>query len=424
MKTNKAKGSDGRRGAVLVVVMGLALLGSLAASSVAFSVGSRVRQTRKQVALEQAFYLAEAGAERAASYVGTGNTGSTTLEGSLAQGTYAAAIDSRSLTGGAFQFDITSVGTVDGVSRTVTMRGVQRVSWARYALWYDEENPQGLWMVPGEKFRGRFYSWPLLRFHDLGLSDKPPKDQVRFYDRAWTGESYYEVASSKVKPIFDYGLTYNAERQDMVSVDFGELNAQASAGYVFEGPTTNVINGKTMTVTNGRLGWKNKVVPVPSDGLVYVKTVKSGKTYSGDLTVSAPSGLGDRLTLVAERDITIANHVRYENNPANNPSSTDALGLIAKRHVWVGTSAPQNLEIYAHIIAQEGGFGVTDYDKGSSRGKLTVYGGIVNKIRNAVGIVGGAGYVKNYIFDERFSNNPPPHYPRRDNDLEWSAWEG
>jgi hypothetical protein len=100
------------------------------------------------------------------------------------------------------------------------------------------------------------------------------------------------------------------------------------------------------------------------------------------------------VTLVAERDIDVVDHVRYKNNPQTVTNSTDALGLIARRGVMVTDSAPDDLEIYAHIIAQESGFGVEGYDRGSSRGTLTVYGGIVNEIRQAVGTTSPSGYRK------------------------------
>lgn len=422
MKTKNPKRSDSRRGAVLVVVMGLALLGSIAVSSAAYSVDSRVRQTRKQVALEQAFYLAEAGAERAAARVGMGNNASTTLTDSFAGGTYSVEIQSVSQGGGRTQINITSVGTVDGVSRTVVMRGVRRVNWAQFALWYDSQAVTPMVMVPGEQFCGRFYARPMLRFHDLNLDTL---GQVRFFDRAWTCQPSFERVSNRVNPIFDRGLTYNAAKQTIASVDFDELRAAASSGMVLEGPTEIVINNKTMTVTNARKGWNNKAMTVPSDGLVYVRTVtRKSKTYYGDLRVSAPNGLGDRVTLVAERDIDVVDHVRYKNNPQTVTNSTDALGLIARRGVMVTDSAPDDLEIYAHIIAQESGFGVEGYDRGSSRGTLTVYGGIVNEIRQAVGTTSPSGYRKNYIFDNRFTNNPPPCYPEQDNNLQWDEWGG
>jgi len=82
------------------------------------------------------------------------------------------------------------------------------------------------------------------------------------------------------------------------------------------------------------------------------------------------------------------------------------------------------LNVYAHIICQNGGFGVINYDTGSARGTLNVYGGIVNQVRNAVGQTSGTGYLKNYIYDARFARNPPPNYPVLTDELEWRRWDG
>ena len=416
-----------RNGSTLIVVMGLTLLGTLAASSVMFSIGSRIRQASKQVDLEQAFYLAAAGAERAASRVAAGNDTSTTLTASLGNGGFVTDIDCQPGAGGEVQIDVTSVGTVDGVSRTITMHGLRRVSWARYSLWYDSEAVT-LNMFPGERFDGRVYSRPQLRFEDDGLSGGLP--QVRFTDKVWSVQSSIWKASSAVNPVFEQGLNLNAPRESMASVDFSALLATAKAGgLVLEGPTTISINNTTMTITNSRKGWTNQAQPIPANGVVYVKTATSGTSPTGDLTVSAPNGLGGRLTMVSDNDIKITNHLVYKNNPTNNPSSTDALGLIAKRNMAVQTTAPKNLQIYAHIICQTGGFGVVNYTTRTGCGTLTLFGGLVNNVRNAVnqnggGASGGTGYTKNYIFDKRFSKNPPPSYPVLTDELEWTAWEG
>jgi hypothetical protein len=91
----------------------------------------------------------------------------------------------------------------------------------------------------------------------------------------------------------------------------------------------------------------------------------------------------------------------------------------------VTTAAPNNVQIYAHMIAQAGGFGVANYSSGSARGTMKIYGGIVNSVRNGVNTNGGAtGYVKNYIFDKRLSKNPPPNYPKLLDELEWTEWDG
>jgi hypothetical protein len=103
-----------RNGTTFIVVMCLTLLGVLAASSVVSTVGSRVRQASKQVDLEQAFYVAAAGAERAASYVADDHETTTTLTGTLGDGSYSAAINCVSASGGGVEIDVISTGTVNG----------------------------------------------------------------------------------------------------------------------------------------------------------------------------------------------------------------------------------------------------------------------------------------------------------------------
>jgi hypothetical protein len=415
-------GLNSRTGSTLIVVLSMTMLGMMATASVMFYVGSRVKQAYKQVDLEKAFYIASGGAERAASRVAAGNETSATLTNVLGNGSYVAVIDCLDA-GGEVKINITSRGTVKGVSRTVVLRGVRRVSWARYALWYEEEAGT-LWMFPGERFDGRVYSKPQFHFHNQDLATK---GQVHFADKAWSAASSIEKASSSVNPVFEQGLTLDASPESMASVDFSDLLAQAVAGgLVLEGETTMTIDNQTMRITNARKKWTNKATPIPANGLVYVKTVTSGTDpRTGNITLGAPNGLNGRLTLVSDNEIKIIDHVRYKSNPQTITNSTDALGLIAKQSVAVQTSAPKNLDIYAHIMCQNGGFGVVNYNSGSARGTLTVYGGIVNKMRNAVNTGGGTtGYRKNYIFDKRFSKNPPPKYPVLTDELEWVEWEG
>ncbi len=411
--------SNRTRGTTMIVVMGMTLLGTLAAGSIIASVLTRLNLADKQVGLEQAFYVAQAGAERAATYVAAGNESSTTLNGTLGTGSYSTEVECTPGSGGEFQIDVTSVGTVKGQSRTVRMNGLRRVSWARYALWYDSEASK-LWIVPGENFGGRVYSKPQLHFHDKDLSTK---GQVHFSDKVWSAASTIEKASNSVNPVFEQGISLGSTIETMASVDFTDLFSKAtSGGLVLEGETAIVIEDTTLKITNTKKSWSNKSVAIPASGTVYVKSIASGST--GNITVSGPTGLKGRLTLVADNDIKIVNHIIYKTNPKTDPTSTDALGLIAKRNVSIQTTAPNNLNVFAHIICQNGGFGVIDYNKGSARGTLNVYGGIVNKVRNAVGQTTGTGYLKNYIYDVRFARNPPPNYPVLTDELEWRRWDG
>ena len=437
MKTKTSIWGD-RSGMTLFVVMMMTLLCSAAVASVLFSVGTRVQQAYRQVHMEQAFYVAEAGMERAAAYVAATNETDTTLTGSLGDGSYEATVTCTPLSGGEIGIEVESIGTVDHVSRSVTVRGLRNVSWARYALWYDRE-VSALVIGAGEKFNGRVYSRPLMRFDNKNISSN---GKVHFYDKVWTVPDHIQYDSGAY-PIFDNGLVTSADVQSMASVNFADLKTAATSGnpvgLLLDGDATVVLQGTTMKVTNGPRGWTNKVVTIPNGGLVYARACtytnitydskgkvksKTVKTESGDITVSGPTGMDGQMTMVSENDINIVNHVKYASDPATNPNSDDKLGLIAQRNVVVTTAAPNNMEIYAHIFCKTGGFGVDQYGSGNFRGTLKVYGGIANLQRNAVGTTTPTGYLKNYIYDTRFARNPPPYYPRLTDELEWTGWEG
>jgi len=57
---------------------------------------------------------------------------------------------------------------------------------------------------------------------------------------------------------------------------------------------------------------------------------------------------------------------------------------------------------------------VQNYDEGSSRGTLTVFGAIAQKFRGTVSTSSGGtvstGYAKNYQYDDRFRNTAPPKF--------------
>ncbi len=432
MKT-KASFQNNRSGMTLVVVMVMTLLCAAAASSVLYTVGVRMHRGYKQVHLEQAFYIAEAGMERAAAWVAADNEDSTTLSGSIGGGNYVTVVTVTHLPGGEIGIVVVSTGTINGTSRTVTVRGLQRLSWARYALWYDRE-ALTLSIAPNDSFRGRFYAKPTLRFiKPTSLA----QGQAHFYDRAWSVSS--TVVYNGAQPVFDYGLVLNAEEQSISDVNFASLKTAAStSGLLLEGDATILIDGKNMKITNRPRGWNAHVYTIPENGLVYVKA-SSYKIYTynsngqvatttsyndlGDVSVSGLNGLDGKVTIVAERDINIIGHIRYADNPQTNPESNDKLGLIAGRNAVVTKAAPNNVDIYAHIFCRDGGFGVYGYNTDSHRGDLNVYGGIANLIRNAVG-QGSSGYWKNYIYDPRFARDPPPHYPRLTDVLVWDGWEG
>lgn len=313
------------------------------------------------------------------------------------------------------QYTIFSTGRFGGARRAVILEGVQQQAWARYALWYDNSGGQ-IWIVGGEVFNGPVHAntTVYLRgnpiFNALLSSTAP----------AWgSGSDLSQVQ-------FNQGFLLNAPPETMAAAVFPDL--QSAADMVFTGLTHMTMANTNLLVSNARHGWTNQPVAILSNCTVYIKDASSGADSDGRLVVGGV--LDGRVTLVTEDSIWITNHITYAVHPTN--GSDDAVGLIAQEDVVVRTTAPDNVNIYAHIMACNPnidfshGFYVQNYWSRPVSGLLTVYGGIVENSRGAVGTTSGGspyrGFLKNYIYDQRFSTDPPPNYPTQTNFYMWRNW--
>ncbi len=412
--------SPSKQGVALITVLCLTALAMTVGTLLATLVGGAALRTRDSLHDEQAFFVAESAIELGVQYIADGGAVPATNTGTVANGTYVVRIESTPV-GAETRYTLTARGTVGNRSRVIGIQGLRPMRWSRFALWYDKE-AMDLWIAGGEKFQGPVHANTRMRFHSYNVASL---GQARFYDTVSTTAASYDLESPSVSPIFDYGISLNAATQTTTTINFGLL--RTNSNLVLDGTTSIKLTRTNMVISNARAGWTNRLVSYTTDGSIYVRTVTTGLTNSraGDLLLSGTNGLSGRLTLIADRDIIITNHVRYYNNPITNASSDDALGLVAQRHVLIQTNAPNNLYVFAHIIAATGGFGVVNYDSTAlgQRGNLTVYGGIVNKIRQPVGTTGGTGYTKNYIYDSRFQTRPPPNYPILAFAYQWSSWD-
>jgi len=158
---------------------------------------------------------------------------------------------------------------------------------------------------------------------------------------------------------------------------------------------------------------------VPKGLTIY--TSFNGVIYStGDVTIQGPgtadARVNDRLTIAAEDDMIITDRIRYNLDP-DNPSCTGMLGLVAGKSIEIASSAPNNMEIHATMMAFDESFYVVNYDSGSPRGTLKIWGGIIQKYRGPVGTFSSStgqqltGYTKDYRYDDRVTGNPPPFFP-------------
>jgi Tfp pilus assembly protein PilX len=208
-----------------------------------------------------------------------------------------------------------------------------------------------------------------------------------------------------------------------------ELAASADEGYVFDGETTIVLNGTTMTVTTST-GTVTK--PLPPSGVVYVKNTSCNTAYAFKQTYAAAPGCGNvyvkgtynsDLTIGADNDIIVTDDFKASNN------TTVLGGLIANNFVRVyhpvnnwsngdtdcdNNGGPGNIQIDAAILALNHSFMVDNYYCGNALGTLSVNGAIAQKFRGTVGTHSGgsvqSGYGKAYSYNSQLRFREPPYF--------------
>jgi hypothetical protein len=427
---------NSKRGAALLIVLVFLLLGTILAAALLSSATGQARLAGRQVNLERALLLADAGVERATKVIEDqfGYLPQTTRgNGTVGGGTYAYTIEKT----GRRVYSVVATGVVNYVSRVVRLSRVYLPTWAKYALWMDQNGE--IYFIPGEEFYGHVHSNSKLWFSCYGGAGP------HFWAECTSGASTYGGTTNYC--IFARGFELNAEEGEMADVDFEtgtySLKGLASGaagigvvnGLVLQGHTWIRLTNDTMRIYNARRNPANFNWAVGDDQIVYVDRATTGPSTNRQAMVYLQGGvLRGRLTIVAEDDIQIQNHIRYYTNPETTTNlSNDSLGLIAKDDVLVATTAPNNLQIFAAILAtgqyapsDHGSFGVINYDTGPTRGRLHVFGSIVQDVRGAVGTFDNngprTGYYKDYRFDTRFVTNAPPYYPVLEDQVGYTGW--
>lgn len=182
-----------------------------------------------------------------------------------------------------------------------------------------------------------------------------------------------------------------------------------------------------MTVTSP-VGSAPRTLAYPSNGVIYVQSTSCGIAgYSRAQTYSNPSGCGDlwisgtsssSLTFATDNDIILRDDLLATNGAE--------LGLIANNFVRVyhpvvfsgsnnscqgnASNTPKDVEIDAAILSLAHSFLVDNWYCGSSLGTLTIRGAVAQRFRGPVGTTGGTGYIKNYVYDDRFRFSSPPYF--------------
>ncbi|THG30233.1 hypothetical protein E6C64_13365 [Naasia lichenicola] len=193
-----------------------------------------------------------------------------------------------------------------------------------------------------------------------------------------------------------------------------------SGSDVNKGTASSPPNNFTCTNTNGIAGWtfsKNgTTIQYPMVGedtpLGSSSTNPAYGCTNGDAYVKG--AFDGSMTVGAKNYIYITGDITYVN------ATSDILGLISTNAVYVwnpdvatgGTSGDRTIQ--ASILSVAHTFQVQNYNSGSLKGTLNVYGAIAQKYRGTVatssGGVRNSGYAKNYVYDERLRYTAPPKF--------------
>ena len=313
----------------------------------------------------------------------------------------------------------------DTVRSEVEVRARRR-AFSRYAYFTNIE--QGIKFVTGDVLNG-----PLHTNGTINIQGDP------IFNGEVTSPTNPDMTSGS-NPQFNGGRDFNAKAIDL-PVEVPELGQEASTGGLrftepikvtfFNDNSSGTDIGKvaisTYTVTGSECirWWRGQCRETrqtygwgtPAEYILdnYNGIISS----SGDVYVEGTVN-GD-YTLHSEDDVRIIGDIRYHNDPRNNPSSDDFLGIVSEKNTIVDKDAHraegnQDLDIHASIMAldDEDSFYVENYNDGQSRGVLNILGGLIQFERGAVGLTNGSGYLKNYTYDERYLGHAPRGFPPSD----------
>ena len=307
------------------------------------------------------------------------------------------------------------VDAAGGLSSVVSAE-IGHPPWTRYEH-YSKQN------MPTIGFRGQHFGM----VHIGGSETRNLSCDNEFFDAVTGSSATIEVLACHTV----YNGVYSSLNPNINTIDFSVLQNQAvSGGLLLEGRTSFRLLGDKVAIQNDRLLLGNVWVTnaLPSNGVIYVKDSDTGSSSTRLAKVDFDELTGGhildgQLTIVAENDILIDEHIRYAENPLLNNYSDDVLCLIAQDDVWINRFAPSNLDLHASIFAvgvlpnNAGSFGVELLSRAPANGFLNLIGSLCVEREAAVGTfsisTGQAisGYSKNYNYDPRLREQAPPAVP-------------
>lgn len=447
---------------VLIFVVSLALLSLLGYAA------QQMRVARSTISREQALHLAEAGINYYQWHLAHFITDYTDGQGGNCSpcGPYVHDVvdqDSQKLLGqysltitpppvGSTVTTITSTGWTaerPSIRRTITTRfGIP--SLAKYAFLTNAN----AWIGSTESVNGAFHTNGGVRFD--GTGNAPITSAKTTYtctatfgcSPSQTKAGVWGSASATTKSFWDYPVP----NQDFASIttDLATLKSDAQSDGIYLPPST--VRGYSLVFNSNGTVTVHKVTSLRSHGIGYDV---DGGAHSEDIDYNARSlqftqNLPANGVIFVEDDVWVEGVVngrvtvgsaKFPFNASTAPDimipnnltylakdGTHSLGLISQRHVLATYYVPNNLEINAAMIAQNGSCQRYDFSN-NTKTSITVYGSLTSFGVWTWSWVNGSGQTTSGFvntattYDANLLFAPPPNFPLTDDGYTQLSWE-
>lgn len=396
--------------------------------------GHETRASQKQLDSQRAFWLAEAAKDRALRWMTRlhrpPEEDLPIFEGASGPDGGFYSVQCRVDTSAAYSsqkaFVLDCVGDSRGIQRRIR-QWIRMTSFASYAYFTDDEMTPGgdpIWYVSADVIEGRWHSNGTLRASGtpsfLGRVTSA-SDHMIGYPNYWIDDPEdWPVGGND--PLFAEGAELNVEPIPLPSGTL-DLRLEALSGGVYVAPEAElelgVMGEDAGVAAPGWLRYRTLVPPGQPWTSVRVADISSGVFYCNN-TLHLKGVLDGELTIASHQDIRIDDNLTYFASDAHGAplaGCNDMLGLVAERNIIFSNNAPNqsDLTIHAVLMALNTSITAEQYNQGSPRGILTIWGGLIQKYRGPVGTFSGGaivtGYRKAYHYDTRVTARTPPAFP-------------
>jgi hypothetical protein len=404
-------------GGILVLVMVVLLAFSLLVLGLLQLGRYNAIETSIQQRYTEAFWLAESGLEHIKAIMAYNRTpleklhllGINVLSGTTTNGNYSVDAeddpDWDNLNRIIKKYIITSTGTArDGTVQTVELKAVINTFgdylWATHSE--SSSSLGNIYFATGDRIYGQVYTDDQLNIYGTPV----------FYDLVQSVANSVNYDGGGNSSVFRGGLKLGVQ-----PLDWGDVQAQVSD--LKNDPAAQTFTGNyDITFSNTTAIFRNR-----TSGSVTTNIITAGKIFYVTGNAYVKGTVGTRVTLATTQFIYITDDIVYKsaappNKPSANPTtwgsweppSTESLGLYSQTGVQI-VSGVGAVYIHAAVLVPTGSFNAYDWNNYIGRPYINFYGSIGQYNRGIIGLVSGAGYLKNYHYDNRLHAQPPPGMP-------------